>query len=128
MPLKDRGVLGAPLEPVIIGAIDEGVVFVPGLPTVVSDNPPRTFEVTSFVSVDSPANLSCHGALGRNATQFSIQNDGPGDFTVAISIDGIAFGDEKTVKSAEVYTIDGLSVDTIKITHVADSAYRVVVL
>ncbi len=128
MPLKDRGVLGSPLEPVIIGAIDEGVVFVPGLPTVVSDNPPRTFEVTSFILADSPANLSCHGALGRNATQFSIQNDGPGDFTVAISIDGIAFGDEKTVKSAEVYTIDGLSVDTIKITHVADSAYRVVVL
>ena len=128
MPLKDRGVLGSPLEPVIIGDIDEGVVFVPGLPAVVSDNPPRTFESTSFVSVNSPANLSCHGALGRNATQFSIQNDGPGDFTVAISIDGIAFGDEKTVKSAEVYTIDGLSVDTIKITHVADSAYRVVVL
>lgn len=128
MPLKDRGVLGSPLEPVIIGDIDEGVVFVPGLPAVVSDNPPRTFESTSFVSVNSPANLSCHGALGRNATQFSIQNDGAGDFTVAISINGIDFGDEKTVKNAEVYAIDGLTVNAIRITHIADSAYRVVVL
>lgn len=94
----------------------------------VDDNTPKTFEDTSFVSGDSPASLDCNAVLGRNATEFSIQNDGPGNFTVSISLDNILFGDEKTVKSGEVYAIDALSIDTIRITHVADSAYRVVVL
>ncbi len=93
-----------------------------------SDNNPKTFEDTSFISGDSPASLDCNATLGRNATQFSIQNDGLGAFTVATSNDGITYGDEKTVKSGEVYAIDALSVDTIRITHVADSSYRVVVL
>lgn len=93
-----------------------------------SDKAPITFEDTSFVSGDSPASLDCNAALGRNATQFSIQNDGAGNFTVAISIDGVTFGDEKTMKSGETYSIDGISVDTIRITHVVDSAYRVVAL
>ncbi len=95
---------------------------------IVSDNTPKTFEDTSFILDDSPATLDCNDALGRNATQFSIQNDGAGNFTVSISIDGVVFGDEKTMKSGEVYAIDGLSVDSIRITHVADSAYRVTVL
>ncbi len=94
----------------------------------VDDNTPKTFEDTSFISGDSPASLDCNAVLGRNATQFSIQNDGVGNFTVSISLDGSLFGDEKTVKNGEVYAIDGLSIDTIRITHVADSAYRVVAL
>lgn len=129
MALKDRGIRAGYLDPVIVADVAEGVVFPPGLPFVVSDNPPRTFETDSFVLGNSPVALSCHGALGRNATQFSIQNDGLGDFSVAISINGTVFGDEKTMKNGEVYAIDGLSVDTIRITYIiADSAYRVVVL
>ncbi len=93
-----------------------------------SDSAPITFEDTAFISGDSPASLDCNAELGRNATQFSVQNDGAGNFTVSISIDGAVFGDEKTVKNAEVYTIDALSIDTIRITHIADSAYRVVAL
>ncbi len=128
MALSDRKTRGGPLDPVIIAGVDGGVVFVPGLPFAVSDNPPRTFEKASFIFNQSPAYLRCHAALGRNATQFSIQNDGLGDFTVAISINGLVFGDEKTVKNGEVYAIDGLSTNTIRITYVADSAYRAVVL
>lgn len=97
-------------------------------PVAVSDNTPKTFEDTSFVSGDSPVSLDCNSALGRNATEFSVQNDGAGNFIVSISTDGAVFGDEKTMKSGEVYAIDVLSIDTIRITHVADSAYRVVVL
>lgn len=93
-----------------------------------SDSAPITFEDTSFVVGDSPATLDCNAGLGRNGTQFSVQNDGPGNFTVAISIDSVVFGDEKTMKSGETYSIDGISVDTMRITRVADSAYRVVVL
>ncbi len=94
----------------------------------VIDNTPKTFEDTSFVSGDSPASLDCNAALSRNATEFNVQNDGAGDFTVSISNDGASFGDEKTVKANEVYAIDGLSIDTIRITRVADSAYRVTVI
>ncbi|MCP6727476.1 MAG: hypothetical protein KJI69_05710 [Patescibacteria group bacterium] len=93
----------------------------------VSDNP-ETFEDTNFVVGDSPVILDCNAALDRNATEFSIQNDGAGDFTVAISSDGVIFGDEKTVKNSEVYAIDNISVDSIRITHIANSAYRVTVL
>ncbi len=94
----------------------------------VTDNTPKTFEDSSFVSGDSPVSLDCNTVLGRNATEFNVQNDGAGDFTVSISNDGAAFGDEKTVKANETYAIDGLSIDTIRITRVADSAYRVTVI
>lgn len=94
----------------------------------IDDNSPKTFEDTNFVLGDSPANLDCNAALGRNATQFSIQNDGPGDFTVSISIDSILFGDEKTVKSGEVYAIDALSIDTVRVIFMSNSSYRMVTL
>lgn len=94
----------------------------------VSDENPKVFEDTSFVAGDSPALLDCNAVLSRNATEFSIQNDGNGDFTVATSNDGVSFGGEKTVKNGEVYEKDNLSIDTIRITHVTNSAYRVTVI
>jgi len=95
---------------------------------VTIDANPQTFEDTSFVTGDSPAILDVNAALGRNATQFSVQNDGAGNFTVATSTDGISFGDEKTMKGGEVYGIDKISVDSIRITWISNSAYRVIVL
>lgn len=89
---------------------------------------PATFEDTSFVVGDSPAILDVNTALGRNASEFSVINDGAGDFTVSISNDGVGFGDENTVKSGETYSLNRISVDSIRITHVADSSYRVVTL
>ncbi len=98
------------------------------IPSSVSDNNPITFIDTSFVVGDSPVTLDLNTPLGRNATQFSVQNDGNGIFTVATSLDGAIFGDEKTVKNGEVYQIDALSVHSMRITHVADSSYRVTAL
>ena len=89
---------------------------------------PKIFEDTSFVLGDSPATLDVNAALGRNATEFTVINDGAGDFTVSISNDGVAFGDEHTMKNGETYSIENISVDSIRITHVADSAYRVVAI
>jgi len=86
---------------------------------------PEIFEDTDFVSGDSPVTLDVNAALGRNATDFEIINDGPGDFTVSLSNDGAAFGDEITVKSGELFGMTSISIDKIRITHVADSAYRV---
>lgn len=95
---------------------------------VITDANPKTFEDTSFVTGDSPATLDANTALGRNATQFSVQNDGAGNFTVATSNNGSSFGDEKTMRAGEVYAIDNISVDSIRITWISNSAYRVVVL
>lgn len=98
------------------------------VPFAVSDNTPETFEDDNFILSDSPVILDCNTALGRNATQFNIQNDGAGSFTVSVSTNGLLYGDEKTVKNGEIYAIEGLSVDSIRITHIANSAYRVTVL
>ena len=89
---------------------------------------PETFEDTDFLTGDSPATLDANTALGRNATEFMIINDGGGMFTVSISNDGAAFGDEHTMKQGETWTMESISVDSIRITWVGDSAYRVVVL
>ena len=89
---------------------------------------PQTFEDTSFVDGDSPATLDINAALGRNATEFTVINDGAGNFTVALSQDGTIFGDEHTMKNGETYSLEKVSVDKIRITHVADSAYRVIAI
>jgi len=89
---------------------------------------PVTFEDTSFVSGDSPAILDVNTALGENGREFIVINDGIGDFTVSISNDGAVFGNEHTMTNGETYGLDDLSVDSIRITHVADSAYRAVAI
>jgi len=95
---------------------------------VVTDNNPKIFEDKSFVTGDSPATLDANTALGRNATQFIVMNDGAGEFTVATSNDGASYGGEHTMKSGETYAITELSTDSIRITWISNSSYRVVVL
>ncbi len=89
---------------------------------------PEFFEDTSFVTGDSPVTLDFNTALGRNATQGWILNDGAGNFTIAFSTDGIAFSDEITMKDGEKISFENLSVDSLRITWIANSAYRVLVL
>lgn len=89
---------------------------------------PEYFEDTNFVTGESPAILDFNNALGRNATQGTLVNDGPGDFTVSFSVDGTNFGDEITVEINESIHFKKISVDSIRITWVANSAYRVVVI
>lgn len=85
----------------------------------------KFFKDTSFVTGDSPVTLDINAALGRNATGFFIVNDGDGDFTYAFSPDGSTFSDEITLKNNEWKIYTYLSVNSIRITWVADSAYRV---
>jgi len=89
---------------------------------------PLVFEDVAFVVGESPVSLDVRAALGRNATQFSIINDGAGTFTVATSNDGVSFGGEKTVKNGEEYALNNYSLDTMRITHVTDSSYRAVMI
>lgn len=131
--MASKDIEGGPRIPVVLtdklGSLidDEHPLPVTSITQARADTP-VTFEDTSFVVGDSPALLNCNTSLARNATEFSIQNDGPGNFTVSVSNNGVLFGQEKTVKSGEVYGIDNISVDTLRITHVADSAYRVTAL
>lgn len=110
-------------------ASDSFVIYtnVPRKAEIIYDTP-ESFEDTSFVTGDSPATLDINAALGRNASEVSITNDGAGNFTFAVSNNGASFGDEITMKAGETYNLSGVSVDTIRITWVADSAYRVVAI
>lgn len=93
--------------------------------SVISDSP-EYFEDTNFVTGDSPVTLDFNTALGRNATSVTIWNDGFGDFTYAISNDGASFGDEIRITRADgSHVITGISIDSIRITWVSNSAYRV---
>jgi hypothetical protein len=93
--------------------------------TVEVHDTPEFFEDTSFVTDDSPVTLDVNTALGRNATSGYIVNDGAGNFTVAFSIDGTTFGDAITMKKNETLRFTDQSVDSIKITWISDSSYRI---
>jgi hypothetical protein len=96
-------------------------------PTVVVDTP-EFFEDTSFVTGDSPVTLDLNTALSRNATSVDVINDGAGNFTVAFSTDGASFGDEITVKYPERLSLKNVSIDSVRITWVSNSAYRVIAI
>lgn len=82
-------------------------------------------EDSSFVTGDSPVTLDINATLGRNSVDGYILNDGAGDFTVTLSEDGSTFGQDITLKVGEQLDLRTLSIDSIKITWVSDSAYRV---
>lgn len=94
----------------------------------VSDTP-EYFEDTNFVTGDSPITLDINTALGRNATNTQVINDGPGSFTIESSTDGAAFGDPITIKASDPpFCYEDIDIDSIRITWVADSAYRVIAI
>lgn len=92
--------------------------------SAVSDTP-VSFEDTSFVTGDSPVIFDLNTALGRDASKGYIVNDGAGDFTISVSNDGVAWGDEMTLKEDEVWRFANISVNSVRLTWVGtDSAYR----
>jgi hypothetical protein len=99
-----------------------------GLETHRIADTPVSFEDTNFVTGDSPIILDLNAALGRNAIRGFVINDGPGNFTISFSTNGSDWGDELTRKSGEKLDFDNISVDSLRITWVADSSYRVVAI
>jgi len=89
---------------------------------------PLSFEDTNFVTGDSPVILDINDAYGKNGREFTVINDGAGSFTVSISNDGSTFGDEHTVNNGEAYSLENIRLDSIRITWVTNSSYRVVAL
>ena len=100
-----------------------------------SNGPRSTYEIpkkkyygvsdTSFVTGDSPVTLDVNTTLGRNSVDGYIINDGAGTFTVNLSVDGSTFGNDILMKVGESLSLRALDIDSIKITWIADSAYRV---
>jgi hypothetical protein len=89
---------------------------------------PIEFKDTNFVTGSSGVIHDINGSsLGRNATTVTILNDGPGELTFALSNNGNDFGNEITLKNTEGLTFN-VSVDSVRVTWVADSAYRVVAI
>jgi len=99
----------------------------PGTPPALST--PVTARDTNFIAGESPFLFDVNTALSRNGTQFLVVNDGNGDFSVSVSNDGIAFGDEHVLERDEIYELEGVSVDTLRFTLIGpNSAYRAVAL
>ena len=82
---------------------------------------------TSFVTGESPITLDINADLGKNSTKGYIANDGDGNFSVELSQDGSTWGTSFIMKKDDVLSLDGLDVDSIKLTWIANSAYRVVI-
>lgn len=115
------------IVPVRILIDSDGNEIVIGFNNGINDTP-IFFEDTNFVSGDSPAVLDINQALGRNGTRGTIINDGDGDFTVSFSNNGNVWGDEIRIETQEQIDFEGISVDSLRITHVSDSSYRVLVI
>jgi hypothetical protein len=80
---------------------------------------------TSFLTGDSPVTLDINTTLGRNSVDGYILNDGVGDFTVNLSSDGTNFGNDIRIKDGESFDLRALDINSIKITWIANSSYRV---
>lgn len=87
---------------------------------------PAPFEDDNFIEGSSGIVLEINNVLERNAISVSIINDGPGDFTVSFSTDGINWGQEITWKSGDSRDFYRLSVHSLRMTWISNSAYRVV--
>lgn len=87
---------------------------------------PLFFEDTNFQIGDTGVLLDINAVFGRNATSVTVICDGPGNITAAFSSNGTSFGYEVTLKNDESLSFSNMSVDTVRITWVSDSAYRVI--
>jgi len=88
----------------------------------------KSYEDTNFVVGDSPVLIDFNSDAGRNSKEGWITCDGVGNILVAFSRDGATFGDNWTVKPGESTNFANFDIDTLRITHVADSSYRVVLI
>lgn len=86
-----------------------------------------SYEDINFVTGDSPIVFDTFTDLGRICHEGYIINDGSGDILVEFSTNGTDYGGQHTLKSGEQLVLNNLKIKKIKLTWVADSAYRVLV-
>lgn len=85
-----------------------------------------TYIDTSFVTGDSPQSHDVNTDLGRNAVDGTIENTGAGQFTFTID-DGGGAGQAITMDPGDLFSFEGMNIDTIAVTWVADTAYKIFV-
>lgn len=112
----------------IIMTANEGSVPLSGNPKVtidpINDNI-ETFEALTFMVGDSPALINLNLDLGRNGTQFTFINNGPGALDIEHSNNGVDFGGKFRLKADGVYAPKDVVMHTFRITHTgADSSYN----
>ena len=87
-----------------------------------------SYEDTSFVTGDSPVVHDVNTSLSRNGVDGYIVCDGPGNITIDITNNGTNYGGQHTLKRRERMNLRNLDIDSIRVTWVSDSAYRVLVV
>ncbi len=90
----------------------------------------RTFkyEDTNFQTGESPITLDVNTDLGRNGVDGYIINDGSGNILIEFSNNGTNYGSQHTIQKGEVIDLENLDIDSIRLTWVADSGYRILVV
>ena len=88
----------------------------------------KTYSDTSFVTGDSPAVVDVNTDLARDGRSFTFINDGAGDIGIEVSNDGITYSDIWTTRAGEQFGLGDVAIDSIRLTWVADSAYRLMVI
>ncbi len=88
----------------------------------------KTYEDITFVTGDSPVTVDVNTDLGRDGRSMLFTNDGPGNISVEVSNDGVTYSDVRTTQAGEEFSLGDLRIDSIRITWVADSAYRLLVI
>jgi hypothetical protein len=80
---------------------------------------------TAFTNADSPATLDINTTLVRNGIDGYVSNTGSSRLTFAISEDGTTYGNSINLEAGMTFSLRAISVDSIKITWVADTSYEV---
>lgn len=88
----------------------------------------KFYEDTNFVTGDSPVTINVNNDLGRNATDGTLINDGPGNILVEISDNGTDFGDAITLTDCEPLQLKNFNVAKIRLAWISDSSYRILVI
>jgi hypothetical protein len=112
-----------------LGASVEDGVLITGVPAVAFwKGKTKSYEDTSFVEADSPKTLDVYTDLGRHGHAGYIVNDGAGDIIVEIEDPDAGWGGQHTLEEDEVFDLYMLDIKQIRLTWVANSAYRVMVV
>jgi hypothetical protein len=89
------------------------------------DGKTKSYEDLSFTSGDSPRVIDFYADTGREAISGYVANDGLGALQVEISFDGSTYSDAHTLYAGEILEFEYQSVNKLRLTHVADTKYRV---
>lgn len=86
----------------------------------------QSYEDTNFVAGDSPRVIEVRNDLGNKPGQAGwFINDGAGDINMEIqNNEQSIYGDAFTTKSGEMFQLNSLNIRRVRLTWVADSAYR----